>query len=158
MDLFFSHCSRETQFTRMVPVTLHQDSSLNLFLIQRRAYRRRATYGLRTPVHELCPRLGPIDTISGWQVLGFILSNLRGNGKMHVDELLPPCLSVPRPSSGLRWISLSRNILMILDLQNANNHAEFPHATGFRLKQELDASLYLGPQMDLIGFHEHLVE
>lgn len=47
---------------------------------------------------------------------------------------------------------------MILDLQNANNHAEFPHATGFRWRQELDASLYLGPQMDLIGFHEHLVE
>lgn len=83
---FVSHCSRETQFTRMVPVTLHQDSSLILFLIQKRAYRRRATYGLQTPVHELCPRLGPIDTSSGWQVFGFILSNLRGNGKMHVDE------------------------------------------------------------------------
>lgn len=47
---------------------------------------------------------------------------------------------------------------MILDLQNANNHAEFPHATGFRLKQELDTYLYLGPQMDLIGFHEHLTQ
>ncbi|KAJ6983982.1 hypothetical protein NC653_022256 [Populus alba x Populus x berolinensis] len=53
---------------------------------KKRAYRRRATYGLQTPVHELRPRLGPIDTSSGWQVFGFVLSNLRGNGKMHVDE------------------------------------------------------------------------
>uniref|UniRef100_A0A3N7FNM2 Uncharacterized protein n=1 Tax=Populus trichocarpa TaxID=3694 RepID=A0A3N7FNM2_POPTR len=82
---------------RLVNETIHDRD-----IITRRAYRRRATYGLQTPVHELCPRLGPIDTSSGWQVFGFILSNLRGNGKMHVDELLPPCLSVPRPSSGLR--------------------------------------------------------
>uniref|UniRef100_A0A3N7H6A0 Uncharacterized protein n=1 Tax=Populus trichocarpa TaxID=3694 RepID=A0A3N7H6A0_POPTR len=73
---------------RLVNETIHDRD-----IITRRAYRRRATYGLQTPVHELCPRLGPIDTSSG-----------------------------------------------------------------FRLKQELDASLYLGLQMDLIGFHEHLVE
>ncbi|KAJ6985914.1 hypothetical protein NC653_023749 [Populus alba x Populus x berolinensis] len=66
---------------RLVNETIHGKD-----IITKRAYRRRATYGLQTPVHELRPRLGPIDTSSGWQVFGFVLSNLRGNGKMHVDE------------------------------------------------------------------------